>query len=254
VLRSRLARSGWVCLLIGMTIGVIGATPLTAYAQSDRSLLKSDLVRMMTGNSYTPEEVLQIVRMNCVGFAPSDRDRKDLARLFDGDDLLDEIDRCRETGHSEGYRRGVPVAKEVETVETPDHEPAGPDITPPALSGGTFARPTLDTPPIGATAPADTLPGVVPSTPPRLLNWDKVTRQILAGYRPDERHGGSIVLRIWVDDEGRAGDATIVESDGDPSLASVALASVPLMKFAPAKSRDRSVGAWATLPIHFKTD
>jgi protein TonB len=209
---------------------------------------------MMTGSSYSPEEVLQIVRMNCVGFAPSDRDRKDLARLFDGDDLLVEIDRCRESGQSAGYRRGVPVAREVEAVKTPEHEPTGPDITPPVLSSGSIARPTLSAPPVGTRAPADTLPGVVPSTPPRLLNWDAVTRRILDDYRPDERHQGSIVLRIWVDEEGRAGDASIVESDGDPSLAGVALATVPHMKFAPAESRDRRVGAWATLPIRFKTD
>jgi len=208
----------------------------------------------MTGNSYTAEEVLQIVRMNCVGFAPSDRDRKDLARLFDGDDLLDEIDRCRETSHSDGYRRGVPVAKEVEAVKTPNPSPTGPEMPTLAPTGGTFDRPSLEAPPLGTKSPAAALPGVVPGTPPRLLNWEHVSRRILSEYRPDERHQGSIVLRIWVDDEGRASDATIVESDGDPSLASVALASVELMEFAPAKSRDRSVGAWATLPIHFKTD
>ena len=254
MVRSRVSRSVWVCLLIGTTIGAVGVTPRTAYSQSDRSLLKSDLVRMMTGNSYTAEEVLQIVRMNCVGFAPSDRDRKDLARLFDGDDLLDEIDRCRETGQSAGYRRGMPVAKEVKAVETPDHAPTGPDITPPVLSGGTIARPALSEPPVGMKAPSETLPGVVPTAPPRLLNWDYVTRRILAEYRPDERHRGSIVLRIWVDEQGRAGDASIIESDGDPSLARVALATVPLMRFAPAESRSRRVGAWATLPIHFETD
>jgi len=65
---------------------------------------------------------------------------------------------------------------------------------------------------------------------------------------------GSVVLRIWVDDRGKAGDASIVESDGDPSLARVALSVVPLMEFAPAKSRNRRVGAWATLPVRFNTD
>ena len=254
MLRSSYSRSVRVCLLIGMTFAAIGSTPRTASSQSDRSLLKSDLVRMMTGDSYTAEEVLQIVRMNCVSFAPSDRDRKDLARLFDGDDLLDEIDRCRESGHSAGYRRGVPVAKEVKAVATPEHEPAGPDIKPPVLSSGTIDRPALSKPPVGAQAPTETLPGVVPSAPPRLLNWDYVTRQILAEYRPDERHQGSVVLRIWVNEEGQAGEASIVESDGDPAVARVALESVPLMRFAPAESRDRRVGAWATLPIHFETD
>lgn len=242
---------------IVISVGAIVATPGTAISQSDGSLLKSDLVRMMTGDSYSAEEVLQIVRMNCVGFAPSDRDRKDLARLFDGDDLLDEIDRCREAGRSAGYRRGIPVVRNVAQVDRPVQKSAVPDIAPPELaveSIGSMARPDLDAPPVGARPPSDTLPGVVPSSPPRLLNWDYVTRRILAEYRPDQRHRGSLVLRIWVDDQGRAGEASIVSADGDPSLAQVALASVPLMRFAPAESRDRSVGAWATLPIHFNTD
>ncbi|MGW8284040.1 MAG: TonB family protein [Gemmatimonadota bacterium] len=253
-MRNRIVRSVWISLWIGTSVGAIIATPRHACAQTDGSLLKSDLVRMMTGDSYSAEEVLQIVRMNCVGFAPSDRDRKDLARLFDGDDLLVEIDRCREAGRSAGYRRGIPVAKDVAEVERPAQRLAGPDIAPPVLAPETMARPELDAPPVGSRPASDVLPGVVPSSPPRLLNWDYVTRRILTDYRPDERHRGSIVLRIWVDDQGRAGQASIVSADGDPSLAQVALASVPLMRFAPAESRDRRVGAWATLPIQFNTD
>ncbi|MCL7926394.1 MAG: energy transducer TonB, partial [marine benthic group bacterium] len=100
----------------------------------------------------------------------------------------------------------------------------------------------------------ETLPGVTPSAPPRLLNWDYVTRRILSEYRPDRRHSGRVVLKIWVNEEGSAGDASILDADSDPALARVALAAVPLMRFAPAESRDRKVGAWATLPIQFQAD
>lgn len=253
-MRSRMVASNSISMWIVISVGAIVATPGTAISQTDGSLLKSDLVRMMTGDSYSAEEVLQIVRMNCVGFAPSDRDRKDLARLFDSDDLLDEIDRCREAGRAAGYRRGIPVARDVAQVDRPVQKLAVPDIAPPVLAPETVSRPELDAPPVGARPSTDVLPGVVPNSPPRLLNWDYVTRRILAEYRPDERHRGSVVLRIWVDDQGRAGEASIISADGDPSLTQVALASVPLMRFAPAESRDRTVGAWATLPVHFNTD
>lgn len=242
-------------LVLGTAFVTLSASARPAQAQNDRSLLKSDLVRMMTGDSYSAEELLQIVRMNCVGFAPSDRDRKDLARLFDGDALLNEIDRCREVGQADGYRRGVPVARTATKVELPSNPtPDGPRLESPDLASDGIALPALERPPVGGVASADALPGVTPSSPPRLLNWDYVTNRIRSEYRPDRRNSGEVVLRIWVDDEGHAGDASIQDAKGDPALARVALASVPLMRFAPAESRDRKVGAWATLPIRFRTD
>ena len=242
-------------LTIAMTLFAVMTVPRTATAQSDRSLLKSDLVRMMTGSSYSDEEVLQIVRMNCVAFAPSDRDRNDLARLFDGDELLEEIDRCREVGQADGYRHGLPVARTASAVELPEQPRAdGPRIETPSLTDEAFAPPELGRPPLGSYELSEKLPGVTPSAPPRLLNWDYVTRRILSEYRPDRRHSGRVVLRIWVNEEGSAGDASILDADGDPALARVALAAVPLMRFAPAESRDRKVGAWATLPIQFQAD
>ncbi len=240
---------------IAMTLFAAMTFPHEAMAQSERSLLKSDLVRMMTGSSYSAEEVLQIVRMNCVAFAPSDRDRNDLARLFEGDELLEEIDRCREVGQADGYRQGLPVARKASVVELPDDPRAdGPRIESPSLTDGGFAPPELERPPLGSYELTEPLPGVTPSAPPRLLNWDYVTGRILSEYRPDRRHSGRVVLKIWVDEEGGAGDASILDADGDPALAKVALAAVPLMRFAPAESRDRKVGAWATLPIQFQAE
>lgn len=242
-------------LVIAMTLFTGMVVPQTAVAQSERSLLKSDLVRMMTGNSYSAEEVLQIVRMNCVAFAPSDRDRNDLARLFEGDELLAEIDRCREVGQADGYRRGVPVARTATPVDLPVQPRAdGPRIESPSLTEGEFAPPELARPGLGSFEPTGTLPGVTPNAPPRLLNWDYVTGRILSEYRPDRRHSGKVVLKIWVNEEGGASDASILDADGDPALAKVALAAVPLMRFAPAESRDRKVGAWATLPIQFQAE
>ncbi|MEJ2482718.1 MAG: TonB family protein [Gemmatimonadota bacterium] len=252
---KRTPAKGWNRLLIAITLFAGMLVPHSAQAQSEHSLLKSDLVRMMTGNSYSAEEVLQIVRMNCVAFAPSDRDRNDLARLFDGDELLDEIDRCRKVGHADGYRHGVPVARTATAVALPEApQTEGPRIESPDLTEPSFTPPELARPTLLESHATHTLPGVEPSAPPRLLNWDYVTHRILSEYRPDRRHSGKVLLKIWVDPEGSASDATILDADGDPALARVALAVVPLMRFAPAESRDRKVGAWATLPIQFQAD
>jgi TonB family protein len=244
-----------ILLVVGTAWAAVSASPRPAAAQAEGTLLKSDLVRMMTGDSYSADEVLQIVRMNCVGFQPSDRDRKDLSRLFDGDALVNEIDRCREVGQAEGYRRGVPVARTASSVALPA-EPAseGPRFDPPSLTSEGITPPALERPPVGDLAPSDTMPGVSPSAPPRLVNWAEVSQRIRSEYRPDRRHPGEVVLRIWVDEQGHAGEASILDAEGDPALARVVLAAVPGMRFAPAESRDRKVGAWATLPIRFRAD
>ena len=252
--RNRIRRWVRTFLVVGMAWGAASVSPRAATAQADGTLLKSDLVRMMTGDSYSAEEVLQIVRMNCVGFTPSERDRKDLSRLFDGDELVNEIDRCRESGQSAGYRRGLPVAKKVSQVASVSPRPEDPQVGSPVLSGGSMLRPALDAPPVRADAPSDTMPGVLPSVPPKLLNWDSVSRHILSEYRPDERRSGSVLLKIWVDEDGRASNPSVVEATGDPALVEVARAAVPMMKFTPAESRGRRVGAWSTLPVRFETD
>ena len=253
--RNRTRRWYRTLLVAGTAWVALSSAPRPAAAQSEGSLLKSDLVRMMTGDSYSAEEVLQIVRMNCVGFQPSDRDRKDLSRLFDGDALINEIDRCRQVGQADGYRRGVPVARTASAVAVPVAPTSeGPRFDPPALTSEGIAPPALERPPVGDLAPSDTMPGVSPSAPPRLINWDYVSKRIRSEYRPDRRHSGEVVLRIWVDDQGNAGEASILDTEGDPALARVVLAAAPTMRFAPAESRDRKVGAWATLPIRFQAD
>jgi TonB family protein len=253
--RNRIRRWYRTFLVVGTAWGAVSASPRAATAQAEGTLLKSDLVRMMTGDSYSAEEVLQIVRMNCVGFQPSDRDRKDLSRLFDGDALIDEIDRCRKVGQAEGYRRGVPVARTASSVAVPAAPTSeGPRFDPPALTSDGIAPPALERPPVGDLAPSDTMPGVSPSSPPRLVNWAEVSQRIRSEYRPDRRQPGEVVLRIWVDEQGHAGEASILEAEGDPALARVVLAAVPAMRFAPAESRDRKIAAWATLPIRFRAD
>jgi TonB family protein len=248
-----------VLLAVGLTASFaarpVHAQVATAYAREAGGLFKSDLVRLLTSGGYTVEEILHIVRMNCVEFTPSERDRQDLARFRGGAEVLEEVDRCR-TGSPQaaGYRNGVPVASRVDRIETPPRPDAirveEIELDAPAspLSG---ELPVLDAPETTVLGPGSGLPGVRADAPPRLLNWDDVTRRILAEYRPDVRRPGEVVLRIRVDAEGRPGEAHLERASGDPALAEAALRAVPRMRFAAAESRNRHVEAWAVLPIRF---
>jgi TonB family protein len=93
----------------------------------------------------------------------------------------------------------------------------------------------------------------VSEVPPKLQNWDEVSAQLLLEYRPNERREGKVVLRVRVDETGRAADSLLAESSGDPQLDAAVLATVPVMRFKPAMSRDRQVAAWTELPIEFET-
>ena len=61
------------------------------------------------------------------------------------------------------------------------------------------------------------------------------------------------MLRVRVDETGRAADSLLTESSGDPYLDAAVLATVSVMRFRPAMSRDRQVAAWTELPIQFET-
>lgn len=251
--------ASWVAVLLVAGVAAAGsarpasAQVATAYARETGGLYKSDLVRLLTSGGYSVDEIRQIVRMNCVAFTPSPRDREDLARFRGGAEVLEEVDRCRSgAGGAAGFRNGVPVASRVDVGENVPRPGAirveEVDLAPAPLSG---SGPVLSAPEETVLAPASGLPGVRADAPPRLLNWDDVTRRILAEYRPDVRRPGEVVLRIRVDAEGRAGEARLEKASGDPALAEAAMAVVPHMRFAPAESRDRKVEAWTVLPIRF---
>ncbi|MFO7587425.1 MAG: TonB family protein [Gemmatimonadota bacterium] len=216
-------------------------------------LYKSDLIRIMTSGGYTTDEVRQIVRISCVGFVPSERDRRDLGRFGGGDAVLAEIDRCRAAGAAAGYRNGVPVASRIPVGEEAALRPAVVRVEHLALVPVPVPVdvPSLAVPQATVLASPSRVPGVRADAPPRLLNWDAVTRRILAEYRPDVRHPGEVVLRIHVDAEGRPGEAAVERATGDPALVEAAKAAVPFMRFAPAESRGRRVESWAWLPIRF---
>ena len=168
-------------------------------------LLKADLVRMLATGDYTTDEVVYIVRMSCVSFRPTERDRRDLLALPHGDPVLSEISRCRTRGQAAGFSGGIPRANPVSsTAAEPPSESEALQVT------------TLSSNPLGSrpapAAPRFTMVLVqkdqdaltVAEVPPRLQNWDEVSEQLLLEYRPNERRDGKVVLRVRVDETGRA--------------------------------------------------
>lgn len=63
---------------------------------------------------------------------------------------------------------------------------------------------------------------------------------------------GTTLLRLYVRRDGNADSAQVSRSSGFPGLDEAALAGVASMRFEPARHRDRPVGAWVRLPVHFR--
>ncbi len=74
--------------------------PRLLAAQGEAPLHKSDLVRYLTGTTYTKTEIASIVRRSCLAFVPSTRDRSDLRSLGADQGILTEIDRCVRNGNN----------------------------------------------------------------------------------------------------------------------------------------------------------
>ncbi len=257
----RLVRYSTRAVGLALLAAVLHADPAwaqeAAYAAEAPTgpLLKTDLVRMMALGDYSDDELVHIVQMNCVAFRPTERDRDDLLSLPGGQTVLSSIAECRASERqTAGFERGIPVAR---PVQDPARAPALTNAS--ELEAASLSIEALDARP-ALTAPRFTM--VIDETrdavaatevPPRLENWGEVSRRLLREYRPNERKDGRVVIRVKVDESGRAADSLVTESSGDPYLDAAVLATVSVMRFTPAMSRDRHVSAWTDLPIQFET-
>lgn len=89
---------------------------------------------------------------------------------------------------------------------------------------------------------------------PRLLNGAAMIRLMDRLYPRALKEagiGGECVLWVWVDENGRPGNAQINRSSGRVQLDEVALAMAAQMEFSPAMLRDRPVGVWIAQPVSF---
>ena len=84
-----------------VAVGAIAAALLllaapAAYSQGPggEPLRKTDLVRLLSGLTLTPDELAALIRRRCLSFTPSGRDRSDFVALGADAAVLREIDGC----------------------------------------------------------------------------------------------------------------------------------------------------------------
>jgi TonB family protein len=91
---------------------------------------------------------------------------------------------------------------------------------------------------------------------PNLLNRNEVSRALVRHYPPmlrDAGVGGTVLTWVFVDERGTVAKAEVRTSSGNGELDRAALAVARVMRFSPARDRDREVGVWIQLPIVFRT-
>ena len=85
-------------------IAIVALVPATLGAQqggagTGSKLRKSDLVRVLTGTTYSKTEIASMVRRSCLAFVPTSRDRQDLRELGATQPIFDQIDLCVRKGN-----------------------------------------------------------------------------------------------------------------------------------------------------------
>ncbi|MCL7959000.1 MAG: tetratricopeptide repeat protein [marine benthic group bacterium] len=73
---------------------VLLLAPPTIGAQEAEPLQKSDIIRLLTGTTYTKAEVAGIIRQSCLSFAPTARDRTDFRALGADEAVMTAIEGC----------------------------------------------------------------------------------------------------------------------------------------------------------------
>ncbi|MGD8277847.1 MAG: TonB family protein [Gemmatimonadota bacterium] len=94
------------------------------------------------------------------------------------------------------------------------------------------------------------------TVPPRLLNTGAIQEALERSYPPLLREagiGGDVLVWFFIDEDGVVVTTELKKSSGYPPLDEAALKIAPLMRFTPAKNRDKKVKVWVSLPITFNT-
>lgn len=129
------------------------------------------------------------------------------------------------------------------------------------IDPGTFdANPPteLPPPPVG-NVDVSASPGFTPyEVRPELRNRAEYTAALVRRYPPrlkDAGIGGTVLLWIFVDEEGIPRNTRVVESSGYEHFDRVAESLVlEVARFSPALNRDQRVPVWIQIPITFQTE
>lgn len=74
----------------------VAATPVRTAGQDAVPLTRSDLIRILEGDTYTPDEAARMVRRACVDFRPSDDDLRRFRELGATGEVVDALVGCRQ--------------------------------------------------------------------------------------------------------------------------------------------------------------
>ena len=127
-----------------------------------------------------------------------------------------------------------------------------------------LAQPKLDVaetvPEIPIDVPSDAPPpdsAVTSSSAPAEVSDLQVSHRTDPVYPPASRRAGeegTAVLRVLVDERGRPGDVSIVQSSGFPRLDQSAVEAIRRWTFAAARNGSQTVRAYTTVRVSFRLD
>lgn len=92
---------------------------------------------------------------------------------------------------------------------------------------------------------------------PRMLDRERAEAVLQDAYpRHLQRQGigGTVRLRLWIDENGLAGLTTVSKSSGERELDRIARDIVPTFGFDPARVDGQSYAAWIEFPVKFEPD
>ncbi len=91
--------------------------------------------------------------------------------------------------------------------------------------------------------------------PPKLENPGEIQRLLERGYPSQLRDAGiegTVILWIFVDDQGAVQKTEVKESSGYEVMDEAALSTAEKMSFSPAMNRDKATPVWLAQPITFR--
>jgi protein TonB len=90
---------------------------------------------------------------------------------------------------------------------------------------------------------------------PELLNREEVSQALVRDYPPllrDASIGGTPLLWFLIDENGNVIKTEVKTSSGYQALDEAAARVARIMRFSPAKNRDKNVPVWIEIPIQFR--
>ena len=63
---------------------------------------------------------------------------------------------------------------------------------------------------------------------------------------------GTVVVQVFVDERGRVKETVILKGIPNTGLDEAATQAIRLVRFKPAKQRERAVGVWISIPVNFR--